>query len=75
MTDAQRILELERGKSILQVMHEALETHRGETNLTGQAAASLGVTEQTFRSWCSNGNIDLRYYRSREVPDDVAERP
>ena len=71
-TYAQQALETAREKDIGEIVREVLKSHRGKDNLTTLAAADLGTSEPTLRSWCRKLYIDISDYRQpAEEPASV----
>ena len=62
-TFAQQTLETAKGKDIVEIVRDALEAHRGQDNLVTFAAANLGTSEPTLRSWCRKLYINISDYR------------
>ena len=63
-TDKQTVLELQRSKSIEEIIRDSLEQTRGEKFQITLAALDLGVTDATFYSWCRALGIDIDEYRN-----------
>ena len=62
-TDRQTVLELRRGKPIVEILRESLEKNRGKRFLVALVALDLGVTDATVYNWCETLGIDIDQYR------------
>ena len=61
-TDRQRLLEIQRGKPIRQLIEETLRQHRGDRLYAARTAVELDVSPGTLRLWTGQMGIDLRRY-------------
>ena len=62
-TTNQRLLEMQRGMPIEDVLRAALESHRGEKYLMSRVAHDLDLSTETCRRWCESLNIAIADYR------------
>ena len=72
-TDRQMLLEIQHGRSVEELLRNALETHRGRRNLTMLVALNLELSNATVYNWCADLGIDIDEYRrpSEEENNDA----
>ena len=71
-TDKQLLLEARNpGKSIREILIEALERRRGEAHLVEVAAGDLGVAKATLSTWCREYRVEVNQFKYR-LPSQVA---
>ena len=58
-TDRQQLLELQHGKTIEELMEEAVDKHRGKRHSLTHAALELGLASLTFRKWADKFGVDI----------------
>ena len=61
-TDRQKLLEVEQGKTIREILEGALEKHRGKRHYSACAALELDISMSTLHKWTEMLDIDLRSY-------------
>ncbi|MFQ6030508.1 MAG: hypothetical protein ACE5Q6_23785 [Dehalococcoidia bacterium] len=73
-TDKQLLLEARNpGKTIKEIITEALEAHRGEPHLVEVAAADLGISKGTMGGWCRENDVDVDQFKYGRPPQRQGE--
>lgn len=58
-TAAKRVLELEHGVPLRQVLITTLEKQRGQKSAVFKAAVALDISAATVREWCRDEDINI----------------
>ena len=74
-TPTQEKLEVQRGKTIPELLRESLANHTGQKQLVTLAALDLGITGGTFYQWCREFQVNLDPYRFAETAETAAAAP
>ena len=62
-TYAEQELESQRGFPVEQIIRDALDGLRGQTQIAEKLSVVLGVSKPTIYSWCAKYGIDIDEYR------------